>query len=216
MDFDRPLTVITSGADGQILGALATLSIGRELQAFSAGTIARVTGTCSANGVRRAVARLVGQGIVLEETVGSRTLFAFNVDHLAAPAIMAMIDLRSAFHELVEAELRDWQPAPVFAALHGPRLDLLVVVREGVPALPAEVTWITPEALHAEEVTRLCRRVRDATGNELTLHELTEVEATEGMVEGDPLLEAVAESGEVITGPSTFLRTLLYPWRQAS
>lgn len=216
MDFERPLSVITASADGDILAALARLSVGRELQDFSPATIARVTGTCSPNGVRKALARLVSQGIVLQETSGSRTLFAFNIDHLAAPAIMALVQLRLQFHELVADELSTWVPAPAFAALLGPELRVLVVVRAGLTPLAADVTWITPEALRAEEGERLRRRVRDATGNELTLHEFTETEATERMADGDPLLNAVAENGEVIAGPSTFLRTLLYPWRQVS
>ena len=65
MDFSRPMSVITPTVDGDVLTALAQADA-----SFTPGRLHKVIGRHSEDGVRRALRRLVRQGVV--EDAGRR------------------------------------------------------------------------------------------------------------------------------------------------
>lgn len=113
MELSHPLRVVTSALDGDVLEVLA-----RADAAFTGREVARLVGA-SKEGTRHALARLTEQGIVLREPAGAARLYRLNRDHLAAPAIIALVGLREELLQRLRQALAGWQPAACYAALFG-------------------------------------------------------------------------------------------------
>lgn len=77
-----PLAVVTPTLDAAVLHALAATTA-----RTSGAQVHRMAGTGSPDGVRRVLARLVGQGVVLAEEHPSATFYLLNQEHVAADAV---------------------------------------------------------------------------------------------------------------------------------
>jgi predicted nucleotidyltransferase len=114
MDFSRPYAVISSTLDPGVLAVLAGTTkplTGRE--------IARLVGRSSHSGVIAALERLVDQGVVEREEAGRAFLFALNRDHLAAPAIEQLADLREEFLRRIRKTVDEWVVKAMHLSLFG-------------------------------------------------------------------------------------------------
>jgi predicted nucleotidyltransferase len=159
VDLSNPLAVITPTLDAAVLKAL-TATTGWATGAH----VHRMADAGSDDGVRRVLARLVEQGIVVADQHAHATLYLLNRDHVAAEAIIALTRLRGVIIDRVTAALEDWSPQPVHASLFGSfargeattdsDIDVLVVVD---PAADADTV--------EEAVDRLDADVRRWTGN---------------------------------------------------
>jgi predicted nucleotidyltransferase len=124
VDLADPTRAITPTLDGPILAVLA--SVGRPL---TVGEIAAAVPRGSEIGLRKAVARLVDQGIVIATQMGRNVVHELNREHIAAPAAAVLGGLRTELWK----RLREPTYASVFgsAARHdgGPEsdIDLLLV-----------------------------------------------------------------------------------------
>lgn len=114
MDLTHPLTVVTPTLDGPVLTALAATT-----GSSTGAHVHRIAGTGSPDGVRRVLARLVAQGIVLAEEHAHATLYRLNRDHVAVPAIIELTRLRAKIVELVTAAIAAWPAEPIHASLFG-------------------------------------------------------------------------------------------------
>lgn len=110
-----------------------------------AGTTAPLTGRQIARLVRRgtspsvsaALQRLAVQGIVHRQQAGRAYLHTLNRDHIAAPAVVLLADLRSELLRRLRDTVGRWDPAAVHASMFGSSaradgdaesdIDLLVV-----------------------------------------------------------------------------------------
>jgi predicted nucleotidyltransferase len=159
MDLSNPLAVITPTLDAAVLQAL-TATTGWATGAH----VHRMAEAGSDDGVRRVLARLVDQGIVVADQHSHATLYLLNRDHVAAEAIIALTRVRGVIIDRITAALQDWSPQPVHASLFGSfargeattdsDIDVLVVVD---PAADADTV--------EEAVDRLDADVRRWTGN---------------------------------------------------
>lgn len=133
MDLAMPLAVVTPTLDAAVLHALAATT------AMSSGArVHQMAGTGSPDGVRRVLARLVTQGIVLADQHPNATLYLLNRDHVAADAIVALTRLRTMIIDRITDGLSSWSPEPVHASLFGSfargeatttsDIDILVVI----------------------------------------------------------------------------------------
>lgn len=114
MDFSRPYAVISPTLDPGVLAVLAGTTkplTGRE--------IARLVGRSSHSGVIAALERLVDQGVVEREEAGRAFLFALNRDHLAAPAIEQLADLREEFLRRIHKMVDEWVVKAMHLSLFG-------------------------------------------------------------------------------------------------
>lgn len=114
MQLNRPLLTITPTLDGDVLAALASGDA-----TFTTGQVHRLVPTASEDGVRRALQRLVGQGIVLSDRVGNAYAYRLNRDHLAAPHVISLANLMGLFLARLTEVLDGWELPPVYAALFG-------------------------------------------------------------------------------------------------
>jgi predicted nucleotidyltransferase len=105
---------VTPTADAAVLGVLA-----RADAAFTVSRIRELAGRYSESGLRKALQRLVREGIVIQDRAGPAYLYRFNRAHLAAPHIQALASLRQAFFERVRELVDGWLVEPKSVALFG-------------------------------------------------------------------------------------------------
>lgn len=166
MRLSRLLEVITPTVDGDILTVL-----GRADGPFSGRQIHRLAGRHSEAGIRKALDRLVEQGIVTRQRVGNTHLHSLNQHHLAA-AIRALARPREKAFELMGDALRAWPHPPALAAVFGSAarqqeaLDSDIDVLLIPPAQRNEEAW-------QQAVSSFTSSVSKATGNDVRVLELT-------------------------------------------
>lgn len=162
MDLSNPLATITPTLDAGVLQVLASTT-----NPVTAATVHRRLGRGSDEGVRKVLARLVRQGIVLMDTPARYPLYVVNRQHVVYPQIEALTLVRQRIVDNIVGEISSWEIAPTHASLFGSfargeadsdsDIDVLVVRPEEVDA-DAERTWL-------DQVDQLDRRITAWTGN---------------------------------------------------
>ena len=114
VDFFRPYRVVTPTLEGPILRVLA----GAE-SSLTRTQIRHLVEEASEAGIRKALERLVNQGIVVEESIGGRYLYQANRDHLLWPSIEGLFNARRLLRERVEQHAATWAPPPISIGLFG-------------------------------------------------------------------------------------------------
>lgn len=132
MELGRPLAAVTPSVDGDVLRVLALAEAD-----FTPGQLREVVGDHSVAGIRRALDRLVLQGVVHRRPAGRAYLYSLNREHLAADPVIALARSRERLIERLTAHVNVWPEPPLFGALfgsaarsdHSPNsdLDLLLV-----------------------------------------------------------------------------------------
>lgn len=188
MDFAAPYRVVTPTLEGPILGALA----GSEL-ALTRQQIVALVEDASEAGVRKALARLVEQGIVIEQRFGKRYAYLANREHLLWPSVEGLFSARRLLRTRVEELIAQWEFRPASVELFGSvarggsdatsDIDLLIVR----PDLPAEA-----EEVWDQQVAELHDQIVRWTGNACDIVVLDPQE-----------LEAAHEQDEPILRPPT-------------
>ena len=161
MDLAMPLAVVTPTLDAAVLHALAATTA-----RASGAQVHQMAGTGSPDGVRRVLARLVGQRIVLADEHPNATLHLLNRDHVAADAIVALTRRRTTIIDRITEALSTWSPEPMHASLFGSfargeattisDIDILVVIS---PAGAAD------QDARATQIDQLAADILRWTGN---------------------------------------------------
>lgn len=198
MDFAHPLRVVSPTLDGDVLIVLA----GAE-EEFSGRRIHRLVGRGSEPGVRKAVERLVNQGIVLRRQAGRANLYRLNRQHVSSEAIELLAQARSQLIAWLQEAIASWEIVPRCAAVFGSvargeagpdsDLDLLVVRRFKIGEENA--TW-------ESQLGSLQRSATAWTGNDARVVELGEGE----LAQAEPLLAEVVGEGIALFGSLDSLR----------
>lgn len=137
MDLTDPTRSVTSTLDGPVLAVLAGSG-----KPMTAGEVAALTSRGSEIGVRKCLARLVDQGIVLATEMGRNRVHELNRDHIAAPVAEALAELRLVLWGRFRSTLGSWNPKPLYGCVFGSaargdgdvRSDIdLLLVRAPVP-----------------------------------------------------------------------------------
>jgi predicted nucleotidyltransferase len=198
VDHTNPLAVVTPTLDGPVLNALAATT-----GAATGAHVQRLAGVGSPDGVRRVLARLVGQGVVLFEEHAHATLYRLNREHVAVPAIIELTRLRARIVELIGAEIADWRIQPSHASLFGSfargqadvdsDIDVLLVAN---PPVTSADDWIG-------QVDRLAGLIFRWTGNHAHIVDATQDTLIAMLRNDDPLItswraDAVHLSGQRI------------------
>lgn len=114
VDFSSPYRVITPTLEGPVLRALAGAEV-----AMTRSQILFLVEDASEAGIRKALARLVEQGIVTEERIGSRYTYEANRDHLLWPSVEGLLRVRDLLRERIRAVVFGWAIPPVSVELFG-------------------------------------------------------------------------------------------------
>jgi predicted nucleotidyltransferase len=195
MYLTRPYSLMASSADPDVLAALAHAP-----EPLSGREVARRAGR-SQDRTRHVLERLVGHGIVLCQDTGSARLYSLNRDHLAAPAIAELADLRALLVDRLRQELAAWEVAPAAAALFGSAargdgglnsdIDLLLV-------RPADVDEEQPT--WRSQIDRLAERVRAWTGNGAGIVEIAAGDVADLIDRAPPILDSIRSEGVDLAG----------------
>lgn len=187
MDLSFPLATITPTLDAGVLHVLAATTTG-----CTAAEVHRRLGRGSDEGVRKVLARLVRQGVVLVETPARYPVYRLNRDHVAVPHIEALTRVRDEIVSNIRTVVVGWEIEPSHAGLFGSfargeaasdsDIDVLLVR----PALPEEFD----EDAWLKQLDHLDGRIRAWTGNAAQIVDLAP--ATLGLMarEADPLVDS--------------------------
>ncbi len=114
MDFSRPFRAVTPTLDGPVLRALAASQ-----SALTRTQVLRLVDEGSEAGVRKVLKRLVEQGIVVEEHVGSRFTYRANREHIMWPAVEVLTTAHERLDERIQGHVNDWTIKPMSVELFG-------------------------------------------------------------------------------------------------
>jgi predicted nucleotidyltransferase len=203
VDLTRPLLVVTPTLDAAVLQALAATT------AWASGAqVHRMAGTGSPDGVRKVLARLVDQGIVLAEEYPHATLYLLNRNHVAADTIVALTRLRGDIIDRITAEVTNWDPPPLHASLFGSfargeanaasDIDILVVLTAEAAADQESQTM---------QLDQLARDILSWTGNRAHIVDATPTVLAAMVAADDPLVDSWRADHIHLTG--TRIRDLL-------
>ncbi len=157
VDFSAPYRVITSTMEGPILHALSGVET-----PLTRGQILALVENASEAGVRKALGRLVDQGIVIEHRVGSRFSYSANREHLLWESVETLFAARRLLRGRVESQIATWDVAPLSVELFGSvargesdatsDVDLLIVRPTLTPA--EEEIWGSQVADLRDQIVR--------------------------------------------------------------
>lgn len=114
MDLSDPTRAVTPTLDGPVLAVLAAAG-----HPMTVGEVAKRVARGSEIGVRRCLARLVDEGIVISTEMGRNRVHELNRQHLAAPVADLLAGMRPELFRRIRAELNKWRPKPCYACVFG-------------------------------------------------------------------------------------------------
>jgi len=203
MNVSHPFRALFPALDGVVLSVLA-----RTTRPRTGREIARIAERSPA-GVRSVLERLVEQGLVDRERAGNAFVYTLNRDHLAAPAVEDLVDLRGKLLERLRRRIGDWSIAPVHSSLFGSAargdgdegsdIDLFVVRPGDVDE--DDPTW-------RAQLDGLAEGVRRWTGNHAGIVELSTKQLASLKRRRPPVLRELDADAVTLSGPEvgTILR----------
>ena len=140
------------------------------------------------------------------QPAGPAVMFTLNRDHLAAPAVESLAQLRVELIRRLRAAFEAWEPAPAEALLFGSAAR-----GDGTAASDIDLLLVRPrhieEGHHGwrDEVSQLAASVLAWTGNHAAIVEVDEDDADQGEAAmGDtgtnPVWEAIARDAIQLAG----------------
>jgi hypothetical protein len=198
MDLSRPIGSVIPSLDGEVLSVLAGTTT-----ALTGRQIHRLARRGSQSGVNNVLVRLERQGLVDVMPGGSAHLYTLNRDHVAAPAVVELADLRGLLFARMRAAMSGWDRPPLAAAVFGSAargnggmdsdIDLLLVRPDDVDQ--DEASWATA-------VVQLMRDARRWSGNPLSVIEVDTRQVAAMLARGEPIVDALrAESVSLLGVP---------------
>jgi predicted nucleotidyltransferase len=198
---DRPLLTVSPTVDGDVLTVLA-----RADAAFTAPRIQTLIGRYSVPGVRKALHRLVDQGVVSADRSGRTMRYWLNRDHVASNAIIELAHLSESVVDRIRVAVAGWSVQPVVVSMFGSAargdmdphsdIDLFVV---GTASSVADDSW-------ADQIAELERLVSTSTGNDARVLQYRTSELDRG---DDPVLRSIVRDAVHIAGDRTILRSTI-------
>jgi predicted nucleotidyltransferase len=176
MDLAHPARALAPTLDMVILEVLS-----RTTAALPLSQIHRQSGVGSVSGHLKALTRLVNSGVVLSVSGG----YCLNRDHVAAPAVAALSQLRSELLRRIRDHAGSWYPKPAFVGVFGSLarregdsisdIDILVVRRHGA-------------GTDADQTGELATAIRGWSGNEAHVVDLTPEDLVRMAAADEPIL----------------------------
>lgn len=197
MQFDRPLATITPTIDGDILMVMAAAD-----GPFTTGQIRRTLNRYSDEGIRKVLARLAAQGVVLADRVGNIFAYRLNDHHLAAGAIRELARLASTFTTSLEHHLQGWDQPPIYAAVFGAAARGEMTVDDDIDLCLIRGHDAT-DAAWRHQVDDLASTVTRWTGNATQITEYRVAEVRQAAT--TPVLRDVLVRGLTVAGSREWL-----------
>jgi predicted nucleotidyltransferase/DNA-binding transcriptional ArsR family regulator len=198
MDMSAPYLVALPKGEGPVLSVLAGTTrplSGREVARLSGGSL---------NTVRRALQRLAEHGLVRMQEAGSGAalLYTLNREHLAADAVIILVNLRRRLIDHLKAELQDWPLPPMHASLFGSAAR-----GDGGTASDIDVFIVSPGTTDAEDerwrrqLDRLAALILNWTGNHAGIAEVSEDDIERLEEQRPPVAKELERDAITLIGP---------------
>jgi DNA-binding transcriptional ArsR family regulator len=197
MDLSRPWAVIRSSIDMEVLRVLDATTrplTGRE--------VARLVRAGSQPSVNASLRRLSDEGLVHAAEAGNAYLYTLNREHLAAPAVELLANVRSELNRRLHDEIARWRIAPVHVSIFGSAarcdgdsasdIDLFVV-------RPREVA--EDDSRWRDQLDRLSGHMLAWTGNRVGLSEISEQDVRRLRRERPPVVGELSRDAITVAGP---------------
>ena len=195
MDFVHPVEAVIPGAQGRILAVLA-----RTTSELNLRTIARLAGVSSAQ-TSRVLPSLVALGLVERRDVPPSALFRLVPEHVAARAVLLLVDARELAIQELSRLTSALDPAPTSIVIFGS-----FARGEAVAGSDVDVLVVRADVVDEDDpgwrrgIDEWARRARRVTGNRVELLEVSETEAGRRLRSRKPLWLDVQRDGIVVSG----------------
>lgn len=196
MDLSHPHAALAPTVDGDVLVTLARVS-----HPLTGRGIARLIPHRSVAGVAEALERLTRQGLVRRFEVPPALAHTLNRDHLAAPAVEIIAEIRIELLDRLTKNLSGWQVAPVHASMFGSAargdggtesdIDLLIVH-------PSDVDQ--KRRVWDAQLAEFSRLVFDSTGNRASIVDLAEPDLEKMLEFKQPIIDELRRDAIDLAG----------------
>jgi Nucleotidyltransferase domain len=172
-------------------------SLDHEVIAVLAGTTRPLTGRevhrlarrGSQSGVQRILTRMVASGLVTMTEAGSARLYVLNREHVAAEAVLELLDLRGRLFARIRAHLATWPIPPVAAAAFGSAAR-----GDGGLDSDIDVFLVRPDELDSDDprwtdpISQLAERIARWSGNSASFIEATPTQMRAMLDRDEPII----------------------------
>lgn len=193
MDLESPLRTIASPVEAEALRVLA----GADTE-FSASQVHRLIESASPYGVRKALARLAGTGLVLATVHGSTNFWRGNRRHVLWPAIESAVDARRVLLDRIRDELA--KRTGLAAYLYGS-----FARRSASPESDIDILIVYPDDTSHDDMMdfafSLSEQITAWTGNEGHLYNATRTWLHESIESADPVMVSIRQDAVTLIGP---------------
>lgn len=204
MDLSSPMSSVIPSVHGVVLSVLA-----RAETPLSGRRTADLTGgRASRRQVDAVLRRLTEAGVVLRERHPPANLYRLNHEHVAAPAICALADLREQLLDRMRALVDTWDPAASAVWLFGSAAR-----GDGTAASDIDVLVLRPDRVHPDDqgwlrqVDELCSKVTAWSGNRCQALEYSEGQLATLVTDRERLVSELQTDALRIAGDSIDERT---------
>ncbi len=136
--------------------------------------VARLLGRASHGGVQKVLRRLVEHGVVDQSEAGSALLYSLNREHLAAPAVRVLADMRRELLVRLREAIGRWRIQPVHASLFGSAARADGDTRSDIDVFLVRPIGVEEDnAVWREQVDSLCAQIGRWTGNRTGISEVS-------------------------------------------
>lgn len=191
MDVSAPITAAIPGVAGLVVAALLPTT-----EPLKGAEVASACSTASEMGVRKALARLAGSGVVLRVPGG----YVLNRNHLVYPALELLDGLHGALRSRIDAALVEWGREVAVAGIFGSTAR-----RDGNSESDIDVLLISDDPALDSFALDLSERVRQWTGNDCHVMALSIKEVRRMKRAGEPIVNEWLRELEPIVGSITEL-----------
>jgi Nucleotidyltransferase domain len=197
VDLSHPVEAVVPSLDGDVLAVLA-----RTTSALTGREVARLSLRGSQSGVNAVLARLVRHGLVQVSNAGSANLYLLNRDHVAAPAVLALVDLRGQLFERVTQAMTSWRRPPVAAAVFGSAARGDGDTESDIDVFLVRPAELSPDAVRQweKDVAGLAQAVRRWSGNSAAIVDVTAAQVHQMVSEQAPVAQSIRRDAVMLLG----------------
>jgi len=196
MDTSRPISTVVPSLDGAVLTVLA-----RTTQPLSGRRVHQLSRIGSETGVGRVLDRLSEAGLVEATEAGASTMYTLNRNHVAAPAVLQLTNLRQILIERLRETIGQWALAPLHASLFGSTARGDGDLASDVDILLVHEDFAEPPPGWLDQVSDLAEHVMAWTGNHAQMYELGVSELEEHFIAGEPIVQDWIRDAITLAGP---------------
>lgn len=172
--------------------------------------IARLVRAGSQPAVNSALRRLAGEGVVGAEEAGNAYLYTLNREHLAAPALELLADIRVELERRLRSEIAEWEIAPTHVSIFGSAARGDGDIHSDVDLFVVRAARVSEDdSRWRAQLERLSVHVHAWTGNHVGISEIAAADLRRLRRERPPVVEELRREAITLAGaePTALLGT---------